>query len=116
MWVKLLFIMLATGLGASLRYLMLMAWSSRNRYLTGVFAINLLGSLLLGFVTGLHLNHLLTLVLGTGLLGGFTTFSSMMTESGQYVGWRQKTIYLAGQFVGGLLAFVLGIALLSKLF
>jgi CrcB protein len=47
--------------------------------------INLSGSLLLGLLTGLVANHLLPpqwrLIVGTGLLGGYTTFSTASFET-----------------------------------
>ena len=46
----------------------------------GILLVNVLGSLLLGILTGLvllhHVDHGWALVLGTGLCGGFTTFST----------------------------------------
>ncbi len=51
----------------------------------GTTIINVTGSLLLGLVTGLAMNHLLApelaVVLGTGLLGGYTTFSTASYET-----------------------------------
>ncbi len=51
----------------------------------GTTIINVSGSLLLGVVTGLAMNHLLapewSLVFGVGLLGGYTTFSTASFET-----------------------------------
>lgn len=50
----------------------------------GTLAINLLGSLALGLLTGHALTHggeaAVLFVVGTGLLGGFTTFSTATVE------------------------------------
>ncbi|TFB77277.1 fluoride efflux transporter CrcB [Cryobacterium glaciale] len=80
----------------------------------GTTIINVSGSLLLGLVTGLALNHLLapewSLVLGIGLLGGYTTFS---TASFETVRLAQAHRYLAAlaNGVGMLVASVVAAAL-----
>ena len=54
-------------------------------YPVGTTVINLSGSLLLGLVTGLATSRLLPepwpLVVGTGFLGGYTTFSTASVET-----------------------------------
>ncbi|RFA14420.1 chromosome condensation protein CrcB [Subtercola boreus] len=56
-----------------------------SRYPYGTTFINLSGALLLGFVTSLALGQVLSndwrLMLGTGLLGGYTTFSTASFET-----------------------------------
>lgn len=51
----------------------------------GTILINIVGSLILGVLTGLvefhHVTATLTLVAGTGFCGGFTTFSTASFES-----------------------------------
>jgi CrcB protein len=47
----------------------------------GTLAVNLLGSLLLGLLVGLTVSPTLYRLLGTGLLGAFTTFSTWALES-----------------------------------
>lgn len=78
---------MAGAAGATARFLT--DWGVRRRWAgplpTGTIAINLTGSLLLGFLTGLVLYHgapaRLTLVAGTGFCGGFTTFSTSNYET-----------------------------------
>ncbi|MDJ0350095.1 fluoride efflux transporter CrcB [Cryobacterium sp. PH29-G1] len=80
----------------------------------GTTLINVTGSLLLGLVTGLAMNHLLasewSLVLGVGLLGGYTTFSTASIET---VRLAQAHRYLAAlaNSVGMLVAAVAAAAL-----
>jgi CrcB protein len=76
----------AGGLGAAARFLVDGAISSRRRSAVrvgavpiGIMLINISGSLLLGLVAGLAV-HVLPeewrVILGTGFLGGYTTFST----------------------------------------
>ena len=47
----------------------------------GTLVVNVAGSFLLGLLTGLSVASSTMLVLGTGLLGSFTTFSTWMLET-----------------------------------
>lgn len=75
------------GLGAALRFLVDGLISSRIRrpYPVGTTVINVTGSLGLGVLTGaaLHagLPQEVLLVVGGGLMGGFTTFSTASLET-----------------------------------
>ncbi len=74
---------LAGGLGAGARY-SLDAWmrprvSPRLPWSTHV--INISGSLLLGLIVGFGADNTWHTVLGTGFLGGYTTFSTASVES-----------------------------------
>jgi CrcB protein len=77
----------AGGAGAAARFLLDGLVRSRlgDAFPFGTMIINVSGSLLLGLVTGLAMNHLLapewSLVLGAGLLGGYTTFSTASFET-----------------------------------
>ena len=93
------FLVVAAGgfIGAPCRYLLDRAVTRRvNSDLPwGTFAINVSGSFLLGFLTGLTLNHHLSdlgkAVLGTGFCGAYTTFSTFtfetlrLVEDGRYL-------------------------------
>jgi CrcB protein len=80
-------VMLAAAVGAPLRYLVDRAVQHRrdSAFPLGTFTINVTGSLLLGLLTGLTLHHGLSprleTVLGTGLLGAYTTFSTFGYET-----------------------------------
>lgn len=77
----------------------------------GTFTINVLGSLLLGFVVGAGASAPLVALLGTGFCGGFTTFSTFsfetvrMSEEGR--GGR-ALLYVAASLLVGLAAATLG--------
>lgn len=51
-----------------------------NRWPFATLLINLLGSLLLGLLTGLQWGTWPTVIIGTGVLGGFTTYSTFSHE------------------------------------
>jgi CrcB protein len=83
------FLMVAAGgfVGAPSRYLLDRAVTRRiNSDLPwGTFAINVSGSFLLGFLTGLSLSHHLSdlgkALVGTGFCGAYTTFSTFTFET-----------------------------------
>jgi fluoride exporter len=77
----------------------------------GTFVVNLTGGFTLGVLTGAHLTGHALLVLGTGLLGGYTTFSTWMVESqrlGEDARWLLMHAYLLGSMAAGLAATGLG--------
>jgi len=84
--ITLLMLSAVGGLGAVARFVIDGALQTRSsRYPVGTTVINVTGSLLLGLVTGLTLGQVLPerwhLVLGTGFLGGYTTFSTASFET-----------------------------------
>jgi fluoride exporter len=108
----------AGGVGAAAR-LVLDGWV-RSRIQTafpvGTALINVTGSLLLGFVAGLTLRHALPdewhLILGTGFLGGYTTFSTASFETVrllQAARYRAAVANGLGMLVGAALAAGLGL-------
>jgi CrcB protein len=83
----LLLIILGGGVGSACRYL-LSTFANRSlgdAFAWGTMLVNLLGCLAIGFLVGLIDRSLLPkayrLLLVTGFLGGFTTFSSFALES-----------------------------------
>ena len=98
----------AGGVGATARFCLDGFVRSRlgDAFPFGTMIVNVTGSLLLGLVTGLAMNHLLapgwSLVLGVGVLGGYTTFSTASFETVRLIQARR---YLAALFNGiGMLA------------
>jgi fluoride exporter len=75
------------GLGAALRFLVdgVIKAGTSGSYPWGTNLINVSGSFLLGLVTGLALSAVLTeetkLIVGTGFIGGYTTFSAASFET-----------------------------------
>lgn len=71
----------AGGLGAALRFLVGVWLQGKGDYPWGTLAVNLSGSLLLGFLVGLGAGSPWMSVLTTGFCGGYTTFSAASLET-----------------------------------
>ena len=86
---------LGAGLGASVRYLMTQVLKSRTRVFPwATFIINLTGALLLGFLHNKSTSSHILLLLGTGFLGGYTTFSTFQVELVTLVNNRKQKMML----------------------
>ena len=91
----------AGGIGAALRLLIdgIIRSQLGTRLPWGTITINTSGSLLLGLLTGLSsagdLPTAWTVVLGTGLLGGYTTFSTASIETVRLLQERRSGAALA---------------------
>ena len=111
---------LAASLGAVARYLVDQAvaqkWESALPW--GTWVINVSGSFILGLIAGLSLHHGLNAhvvtVLGTGICGGYTTFSTFnvetirLVEDGSPAGAVGNVV---GSIAAGLLAAAAGLGL-----
>ena len=105
---------LAGGVGAALRYLadLGVARLAGRRFPWGIFVVNLTGSFALGIVTAALPEH--AVLLGAGLLGGYTTFSTAMVDTVALWrdGERPASVFNAiGTLLLGLVAAGLGLAL-----
>ncbi|MBX0329486.1 fluoride efflux transporter CrcB [Oscillochloris sp. ZM17-4] len=106
------------AVGANLRYL-LSGWVSQRlggAFPYGTLVVNIVGCLVIGALltlaaTRVSLSEPLRLLLVTGLLGGFTTFSSFGYEAYALIGggdWQSAAVYMAGSLGLGLAAVFLG--------
>lgn len=109
---------LAGGVGAALRYLVDLgvAKVAGRRFPWGIFVVNLTGSFALGVVTAALPDQ--AFLLGAGLLGGYTTFSTAMLDTVAL--WRDgerraSAFNAVGMLLLGLLAAGFGLALGSLL-
>ncbi len=114
---NLLLVVLGGGIGAGGRYL-LGGWlhgQLGGGFPRGTFAVNALGSLMVGLVFGLaqakSISPGTTLFLAVGVLGGFTTFSAFSYETMRLLANGSigaSFLNVAGQFAVGLLAVYAG--------
>jgi CrcB protein len=113
-----LLLSVAGGVGSACRLLVDGVVRSRVKaaYPIGTTIINVTGSLLLGLLTGLVLSGLVAeewrLVLGTGFLGGYTTFSTASFETVRLIGQRRFAAALSngvGMLIVSTLAAGLGL-------
>lgn len=111
---------LAGAAGALARYLLgrLISQRARGIFPWATLIINVSGAFLIGLLFGLASRKVISaqeqLIAATGFLGGYTTFSTMSWEGVQLIkggNARQSALYLAGNFVPGLLAAALGVTL-----
>lgn len=109
----------AGAIGTALRHAVgvSLAHALGGAFPIGTWTVNVVGSFALGLVAGALTGSTLfgvdaRLVLGVGLLGGFTTYSSFnlellrLLEQGQ---WGRASLYLVGTVIGALLAGALGL-------
>lgn len=119
--VNMLVVALGAAIGANLRY-GLSTWAAQRLGTTwpyGTFIINVLGCLVIGALltlaaTRLPLSEPVRLLLVTGLLGGFTTFSSFGYESYALIttgNWLMAGLYVGASVLVGLFAVFLGAGL-----
>lgn len=114
---KIILIMIGGGIGAAFRHGLFVGMHSftGHTFPVGTLSVNLLGSFLIGLFWGLfensHLSPEMRLFLFTGVLGGFTTFSTFMRETTQLfkIGqWKEAILYLGMSNILGILLVVLG--------
>ena len=115
----LVWVMLAGGAGASMRNMSI----SPSCYTPGgTITVNVVGSLALGVVAGLVLAHGVDpdvqVIIGTGFLGAFTTFSAFSYETFALLedgAPRAALLNWVGSVVAGLLAATVGLAVVGAL-
>jgi CrcB protein len=106
------------GVGAISRFLVdgIVQQRVLGAYPAGTLIVNLSGSFLLGLIVGLHASHRVALLIGTALLGSYTTFSTWMLEAHRTaqdgetrIAWSSIVVALAlglgaaalGRLIGG---------------
>jgi CrcB protein len=110
---------LGGAFGSVLRYLVSVAgvalWGTAFPW--GTLAVNILGSACIGIAGGVGLEGQWRLLLVTGVLGGFTTFSAFSLETGLLFGraWWLAAAYVAASLVLGLAAFALCFVLARRI-
>ena len=75
----------------------------------GTLAVNLIGSFLLGYILSIGLKDIYILLIGTGFIGAFTTFSTLHKELVVLQKYPRKwVLYFVVTYVGGLVFAFLG--------
>jgi CrcB protein len=115
-----LLVALGAAVGAPLRYLVDRTVRSRHEsaFPWGTLTVNVAGSLLLGFLTGLPAGHALSALLGTGFCGALTTYSTFSYETlrlAQDGRGRHAVANVAVSIFAGLGAAYLGILLAAAI-
>jgi len=124
---KVLLVAVGGAVGAVARYALgtqtLRLWGSGWPY--GTFSVNILGGLLMGLLAG-YLAHRggadqerLRVLLGVGVLGGFTTFSAFSLEAALMIGKRaygQAFAYTSASVLLSIAALFMGLYLSRKVF
>ncbi|MGZ6738872.1 MAG: fluoride efflux transporter FluC, partial [Nocardioides sp.] len=103
-----LLVALGAAVGAPLR--LTLAHHLDGRWHRGTLVANVLGSFLLGLFTALALDAHTLALLGTGLCGGFTTYSSFAVQTHR-LGARDGSGYAAVTVLASLGACALGFLL-----
>ena len=108
------------ALGTLLRYLIDVASVRVSGFALDIFIINVVGAFILAFLVGWITgageptrNELrLRLFLGTGVMGGFTTYSTLAVETAHNIGdghWASALVYSLGTLLVGALLSVAGV-------
>ena len=118
---RIIFLLIFGGAGTLARYGLdgWIQYRTGPSFPCGILIVNLLGCFLLGTIGQYGLNHLsispdLRIGLTTGLMGGFTTFSTFgwdsvrMLEQGE---WQRALLYIGASVIGGLVTMMLGMRL-----
>lgn len=120
---QLIFVFIGGGLGSVFRYAIGKYLNPTYGFPLGTFAVNVIGSLLLGILLGYatrtnQLSTGLSLLLATGFCGGFTTFSTFVYESQTFLkegNLLHFGLYTLGSFAVALAAVLLGIWISKQL-
>ena len=115
---EILFVGLGSFVGGALRYILSGVFSKVGRewaFPIGIMMVNVLGCFLIGLLYSHFKNrvgeNLLSLLLMTGVLGGFTTFSTFSFETVQLLQqneWLKAALYVVGSVGLGVVACYLG--------
>ncbi|MDH2880910.1 fluoride efflux transporter CrcB [Bacillus cytotoxicus] len=76
------------------------------------FFINITGAFLLGLIAGKGIDKSWQLLLGTGFMGAFTTFSTFKLESIQFFTnkkWGTGFLYIGATYISGIILACIGI-------
>ena len=105
------------GIGAGARYLLdgAIIRGRKDAFPLGILVVNIVGSFLLGLLAGVpQVSPAWLAIIGTGVLGGFTTFSTVAVETVLLAQRRRRDwawVNLLGTFLVCLVAAAVGLAI-----
>lgn len=105
------------GIGAGVRYLLdgAIMRGRKDAFPLGILVVNIVGSFLLGLLTGVpQVSPAWLAIIGTGVLGGFTTFSTVAVETVLLAQRRRRDwawVNLLGTFLVCLVAAAVGLTI-----
>lgn len=99
---------LAAGLGSVIRFLIISLTPNISKFFTGVFFVNIIGSLLMGVLSISSFIGAWHIIIGTGFIGGLTTFSTMMTQGEQLNSYKFRIFYFLITLIFGMVFFLIG--------
>ena len=117
---KILLVAVGSGLGGVLRYLVPCWIGTAKGFPWATLTVNVVGSLLIGFLTGLLARHggssaeSIRSFAVVGFCGGFTTFSTFSNETFRLIEnsqWLSAAAYVGLSVIAGLVAVFVGVAL-----
>jgi CrcB protein len=125
MWKTIAYVAVGSGIGGVGRFLLQQFIQKRveSVFPYGTLGVNLLGCLVIGIIVGLAdkgnvLSPQTRIFLATGICGGFTTFSSFISENHSMLrdGELLNTfLYISVSVIVGLMATTLGILLIKNI-
>ncbi|WP_431908916.1 fluoride efflux transporter CrcB [Amycolatopsis thermoflava] len=100
-----LLVALGAAVGAPLRYLTDRAIQARHDtvFPWGTFTVNITGSAILGFLTGLPTDPALAALIGTGFCGALTTYSTFSYET-LWLAQERARFYALANVAAGIVA------------
>ncbi|MBF9336939.1 fluoride efflux transporter CrcB [Microbacterium lacticum] len=105
------------GIGAGARYLLdgAIMRGRKDAFPLGILVVNIVGSFLLGLLAGVpQVSPAWLAIIGTGVLGGFTTFSTVAVETVLLAQRRRRDwawVNLLGTFLVCLVAAAVGLTI-----
>lgn len=125
MWQRIVFLAVMGAFGTLCRYWLdgLVLRVCGQKFPWGILVVNVLGCFLFGVVYPLAEERLLIrgetrLIILTGFMGAFTTFSTFTFQTAEFLRdsqWFLAAANIGGQIILGLLALFLGLAVGSRL-
>lgn len=116
MLIEIFLVAVGAGFGVSAR-VVTSDWIKRKNaypFPLSTFFVNMSGSFLLGLVTGFGMDTSFSLLIGTGFLGSFTTFSTFNVENINLLRrkkYSQLFGYLGASYAFGIVLLLVGMAL-----